>query len=179
MKKTSNANSDGARMKRKRGEGIGKASRNTTGKNKKTGQEGEADVDGASTVTNNLRFPGQYYDGETGLHYNYFRYYDPTIGRYLNTDPIKLPGGVNLFSYVANNPLYWIDPYGLFKKKCGENPKDCFKRCANDGLLGFFYKTSYDLSIVSTVAFAASTASTLLTKATSSKLKWFLAVSSG
>ena len=93
------------------------------------------------------------------------------MGRYLNTDPIKLPGGVNLFSYVANNPLYWIDPYGLFKKKCGENSKDCFKRCSNDGLLGFFYKTSYDLSIVSTMAFAASTASTLWTKATSSNLK--------
>jgi RHS repeat-associated protein len=49
------------------------------------------------TVVNNLRFPGQYQDQETGLHYNYHRYYDPAIGRYLRTDPIKLEGGINMF----------------------------------------------------------------------------------
>ena len=59
---------------------------------------GEAAVDPASTVTNNLRFPGQLYDQETGLHYNWHRYYDPSTGRYLKKDPIGFGGGINLFT---------------------------------------------------------------------------------
>jgi large repetitive protein len=74
---------------------------------------GEASIDAGSTVTNNLRFPGQYYDSETGLHYNYHRYYDPSAGRYLTPDPIGLEGGINLFAYVENNPSNNTDPYGL------------------------------------------------------------------
>jgi len=73
---------------------------------------GEATVNDASTVTNPLRFPGQYYDAETGLHYNYHRYYDPKTGRYLKTDPIGLDGGINLFTYALNNPLIFTDPEG-------------------------------------------------------------------
>jgi len=56
---------------------------------------------------------GQYYDQETGLHYNYFRYYDPTTGRYVIPDPIGLEGGINPFLYVWSNPVRWIDPWGL------------------------------------------------------------------
>jgi RHS repeat-associated protein len=74
---------------------------------------GEAEVHPNSRVENNFRFPGQYYDKETDLHYNYHRYYDPAIGRYLRPDPIGLAGGINLFTYVKNNPVGLIDPKGL------------------------------------------------------------------
>jgi RHS repeat-associated protein len=65
-------------------------------------------------VENPFRFPGQYYDSETGLHYNYFRYYNPQTGRYITPDPIGLEGGINLFSYVANSPVNRTDPLGLW-----------------------------------------------------------------
>lgn len=61
----------------------------------------------------NLRFPGQYFDQETGLHYNYFRDYDPGVGRYVESDPIGLSGGHNLYSYALANPITLIDPLGL------------------------------------------------------------------
>jgi RHS repeat-associated protein len=73
---------------------------------------GEA-VPSIQTVDNPFRFPGQYYDPETGLHYNYFRYYNPQTGRYITPDPIGLEGGINLFTYVGNNPVNRIDPKGL------------------------------------------------------------------
>ncbi len=60
----------------------------------------------------NLRFQGQYFDAETGLHYNRFRYYDPDCGRFVSQDPIGLFGGYNLYQY-APNPTNWIDPWGL------------------------------------------------------------------
>lgn len=61
------------------------------------------------------RFPGQYFDKETNLYYNYFRYYEPETGRYISPDPIGLAGGINIYGYVEQNPLSLIDPYGLFE----------------------------------------------------------------
>jgi RHS repeat-associated protein len=73
---------------------------------------GEATVT-VSTITNNLRFPGQYYDAETENHYNYYRDYNPVTGHYVQADPIGLRGGINPFGYVGNNPINWIDSLGL------------------------------------------------------------------
>ena len=63
-------------------------------------------------VEQNLRFQGQYFDAETGLHYNRFRYYDPDVGRFASRDPIGLIGGANSYQY-APNPSTWVDPTGL------------------------------------------------------------------
>lgn len=63
-------------------------------------------------INNNLRFPGQYFDAETGLHYNWRRYYDPVTGRYITPDPLDLAGGPNLYTYVDGDPINRIDPNG-------------------------------------------------------------------
>ncbi len=63
--------------------------------------------------SHNLRLPGQYEDGETGLYYNHHRYYDPEVGRYLSPDPLGLRAGVNTYAYVDGNPLKYVDPQGL------------------------------------------------------------------
>jgi RHS repeat-associated protein len=72
----------------------------------------DPDGDGIA-VEFNQRFPGQYYDQETGLNYNYFWDYDPAIGRYIQSDPIGLAGGMNTYAYVGGNPVGYVDPFGL------------------------------------------------------------------
>lgn len=82
------------------------------------------DPDGNSQLfTLNLRFPGQYFDKETNLHYNYYRDYDPQTGRYVQSDPIGIEGGINTYAYVDSDPLALVDPFGLAHKKKGtKNP---------------------------------------------------------
>lgn len=90
----------------------------TNAKNEKLWQwEGDAFGDVKPTINlinQPLRFAGQYADEEVGLFYNYFRFYDPAIGRYIENDPIDLAGGLNRYAYVNGNPLHNIDPTGEF-----------------------------------------------------------------
>jgi RHS repeat-associated protein len=77
--------------------------------------EPDPDGDGTPFVLN-LRFPGQYFDKETNLAYNWHRYYDERVGSYTTSDPIGLAAGQwSTYSYVENNPLSWVDPEGLVK----------------------------------------------------------------
>ncbi|HVP35146.1 MAG TPA: RHS repeat-associated core domain-containing protein, partial [Steroidobacteraceae bacterium] len=72
---------------------------------------------GLGTFAYNLRFPGQYYQAETGLNQNVNRDYDPLIGKYDQSDPAGLSAGVNTYSYVLANPLWYSDPYGLLTEQ--------------------------------------------------------------
>jgi len=67
----------------------------------------------STSVTLNLRFPGQYFDAESGLHYNLMRDYDSLLGRYIESDVIGLNGGINIYEYALDNPISSIDPFGL------------------------------------------------------------------
>jgi RHS repeat-associated protein len=77
---------------------------------------GNVAVKEVEEIENNLRFQGQYFDEETGLHYNRFRYYNPNTGQFITQDPIGLLGGVNNYQY-APNPVGWVDPWGLSCKE--------------------------------------------------------------
>ena len=80
--------------------------------------------DAALAMATPLRFPGQYFDAETGLHYNRFRYYEPGTGRYVSVDPLGLSGGPNPTAYVPD-PLTWADPLGLTScRKDQSSPSD-------------------------------------------------------
>jgi RHS repeat-associated protein len=76
---------------------------------------GEALISSGMGVINNFRFPGQYYDQYTEINYNYHRYYEPNIGRYLSPDPVGIVGNNSLFIYVQNDPINFYDPHGLIK----------------------------------------------------------------
>lgn len=109
----------------------------------------DADGDGQA-FSYNLRFPGQYFDVETGLSYNYFRDYDPAIGRYVESDPIGLDGGTNTYAYAGSAPTTVSDETGeawqipvlfcvrfprLCKEilRCLKNPAACRDRICRSG----------------------------------------------
>ena len=104
--------------------------------------------------TNEIRFPGQYHDRETGLYYNWHRYYKPTLGKYYQADPLTLedfkradllenlksvPQEFNKYSYVSNNPTLYVDPMGLMGHcdKCVQDWAVCYTRCINTLAPGF------------------------------------------
>lgn len=88
---------------------------------------------GIATV--NLRFAGQYYDAESGLYYNWNRYYDPQTGHYISSDPIGLAGGLNTFAYVGANPVMYTDPMGLAAAYC-DGVIGCDNRLGGGGVGG-------------------------------------------
>jgi RHS repeat-associated protein len=106
----------------------------------------DEDPDGDGTpFTLDLRFPGQYFDRESGLHYNYYRFYDPHTGRYRETDPIGLAGGLNVFNYAEANPVRFSDPMGLDAQFCRRPfypmpipyARHCFLRYSGGGSSSF------------------------------------------
>ena len=76
-------------------------------------------IQAGGSVTINLRFPGQYYDQQSGLYYNHNRYYNPELGRYMEPDPLGLKAGLNPYAYAGNDPVNKTDPSGLcFEDAC-------------------------------------------------------------
>lgn len=103
-----------------------------------------------STIDVALRFPGQYYDTETGLHYNWQRDHSPLIGRYVQQDPIGLAGGINLYGYAEGNPITLFDPTGeavpALIIKAGAMYVRCFVSCMGfETLSDYLFNDCFDL----------------------------------
>ncbi len=114
----------------------------------------------------NIRYPGQYYDFESGLVQNWWRTYEPKIGRYTSADPIGLNGGWNRFAYVAGDGVNYIDPNGLWPKGAGRplggyNPNDVRGGFRPDGTSSVYHPDNYDpdtaAAILITSAFSIGT----------------------
>jgi RHS repeat-associated protein len=70
-------------------------------------------VSSSGSLVNSFRYTAREFDTETNLQFSRRRYYDPTSGRFMNEDPIRFAGGLDFYAYVSNNPVYWVDPFGL------------------------------------------------------------------
>ena len=88
-------------------------------------------VNKTELVVNTYGFTGRLFDGESGLMYYRARYYDSSIARFITVDPLGLSGGINYYAYVYNNPVCWVDPFGLARQK-GESFIDCLNRYAKN-----------------------------------------------
>jgi len=91
-------------------------------------------ADAGTAITNNLRYPGQYWDAESGLHYNDRRYYDPDTGRYASSDPLGFEGGINLYTYAAAAPGRYVDPTGEIIPCLVANYARCMLTCGIQGV---------------------------------------------
>jgi RHS repeat-associated protein len=98
----------------------------------------DPDANSVATIFN-LRFPGQQFDAATALNYNYFRDYESATGRYVESDPVGLDGGLNTFGYVSSNPGNRVDPSGLMEYSSGRWI-DCGKGCR----IRIDFKLTYD-----------------------------------
>ena len=105
-------------LSNEKGECIWEITLNTWGKTQQINSTNQTQV----LEQTNIRFQGQYYDEETGLHYNRYRYYEPHSGRYISKDPIGLQGGLNNLAYVSD-PNQWVDPMGLMLKMIFDSDK--------------------------------------------------------
>ncbi len=98
-------------------------------------------------VENNIRFQGQYFDEESGLHYNRHRYYDPGLGQFTTQDPIGLLGGINSYQY-APNPTGWIDPFGLTCSEWNNFQKNTKGYFANSSEASESYQKMKEVEVV-------------------------------
>ena len=94
--------------------------------------EDDTDFNRENTFTQPIRFQGQYFDEESGLHYNRYRYYSPKQQRFINQDPIGLVGGINHYQY-APNPVNWVDPFGLLCKEVQAKVAAALTTAVNNG----------------------------------------------
>jgi RHS repeat-associated protein len=100
------------------------------------------------SLSYNLRYPGQYFDAETGLNQNMRRDFDPATGRYIESDPLSLNAGVNTYAYVRGNPLSKIDPYGLWDwPSLPQNVVNASAGLGDALLLGYGNRLRYLLNI--------------------------------
>jgi RHS repeat-associated protein len=116
-----------------------------------------ANLPTVDTITYNKRFAGQYFDNESKLHYNYYRTYNPLLGRYVQSDPLGLAAGFNTYSYVGSNPLGAVDPLGLYSSSDFINDAADFAAGYGDSVSYGGTKAIRDLFDIGSVDYSSNT----------------------